>query len=93
MPTGRLGVGKNILTISFQHCMRACCHRLLHEPSLWGGMEHGLLRCAIFPDRLLTERRWPKMTDIESGISSPGGINGLLMWQQVSHLIHYIEAI
>jgi hypothetical protein len=56
-------------------------------------MEHGLLRCAIFPDRLLTERRWPKMTDIESGISSPGGINGLLMWQQVSHLIHYIEAI
>ncbi|KAH1953607.1 hypothetical protein KXW51_001617 [Aspergillus fumigatus] len=26
--------------------------------------------------------RWPKMTDIESGISSPGGINGLLMWQQ-----------
>ncbi|RLL98695.1 hypothetical protein CFD26_107469 [Aspergillus turcosus] len=26
--------------------------------------------------------RWPKMTDIETGVSSPGGINGLLMWQQ-----------
>lgn len=23
------------------------------------------------------------MTDIETGVSSPGGINGLLMWQQV----------
>ncbi|RMZ37676.1 hypothetical protein CA14_004839 [Aspergillus flavus] len=26
--------------------------------------------------------RWPKMTDVETGVSSPGGINGLLMWQQ-----------
>ncbi|KAB8227025.1 Six-hairpin glycosidase-like protein [Aspergillus alliaceus] len=26
--------------------------------------------------------RWPKMTDIETGVSSPGGINGLLLWQQ-----------
>lgn len=30
------------------------------------------------------------MTDIESGISSPGGINGLLMWQQVSSTFHNI---
>jgi hypothetical protein len=33
------------------------------------------------------------MTDIETGISSPGGVNGLLMWQQVSNLIGYIESI
>ncbi|KAE8398172.1 Six-hairpin glycosidase-like protein [Aspergillus pseudonomiae] len=26
--------------------------------------------------------RWPKMTDVETGVSSPGGINGLLLWQQ-----------
>ncbi|KAI3327820.1 Six-hairpin glycosidase-like protein [Xylariaceae sp. AK1471] len=26
--------------------------------------------------------RWPKMTEISTGRSSPGGINGLLMWQQ-----------
>ncbi|KZL82448.1 six-hairpin glycosidase-like protein [Colletotrichum incanum] len=26
--------------------------------------------------------RWPKMTELETGISSPGGINGLLLWQQ-----------
>ncbi|KAI0181667.1 Six-hairpin glycosidase-like protein [Hypoxylon sp. FL1284] len=26
--------------------------------------------------------RWPKMTEIITGVSSPGGINGLLMWQQ-----------
>lgn len=27
--------------------------------------------------------RWPKMTETVSGVSSPGGINGLLLWQQV----------
>ena len=32
----------------------------------------------------LTPFRWPKMTDFETGVSSPGGINGLLLWQQVS---------
>ncbi|KAI1860710.1 uncharacterized protein JN550_011311 [Neoarthrinium moseri] len=26
--------------------------------------------------------RWPKMTQTETGTSAPGGINGLLMWQQ-----------
>ncbi|TQN64663.1 hypothetical protein CSHISOI_10763 [Colletotrichum shisoi] len=26
--------------------------------------------------------RWPKMTELESGRSSPGGVNGLLLWQQ-----------
>ncbi|KAL2808899.1 Six-hairpin glycosidase-like protein [Aspergillus granulosus] len=26
--------------------------------------------------------RWPKMTETNTGISSPGGINGLLLWQQ-----------
>ncbi|KAI0102383.1 Six-hairpin glycosidase-like protein [Nemania sp. FL0031] len=26
--------------------------------------------------------RWPKMTEINTGRSSPGGINGLLLWQQ-----------
>ncbi|RAR09823.1 hypothetical protein DDE82_001540 [Stemphylium lycopersici] len=26
--------------------------------------------------------RWPKMTDPITGVSSPGGINGLLLWQQ-----------
>jgi hypothetical protein len=26
--------------------------------------------------------RWPKMTELVTGRSSPGGINGLLMWQQ-----------
>ncbi|KAI1426254.1 Six-hairpin glycosidase-like protein [Xylaria sp. FL1777] len=26
--------------------------------------------------------RWPKMTEISTGRSSPGGINGLLLWQQ-----------
>jgi hypothetical protein len=30
--------------------------------------------------------RWPKMTELVSGVSSPGGINGLLLWQQVSSL-------
>ncbi|KAK8071666.1 hypothetical protein PG996_005014 [Apiospora saccharicola] len=28
--------------------------------------------------------RWPKMTESVTGRSSPGAINGLLMWQQVS---------
>lgn len=28
--------------------------------------------------------RWPKMTDIDTGINSPGGVNAYLMWQQVS---------
>lgn len=27
---------------------------------------------------------WPKMTELVSGVSSPGSINALLMWQQVS---------
>ncbi|KAI2779259.1 Six-hairpin glycosidase-like protein [Daldinia loculata] len=26
--------------------------------------------------------RWPKMTEVDTGVSSPGGINGLLLWQQ-----------
>ena len=26
--------------------------------------------------------RWPKMTEVVTGVSSPGGINGLLLWQQ-----------
>ncbi|KAL3470295.1 Six-hairpin glycosidase-like protein [Aspergillus californicus] len=26
--------------------------------------------------------RWPKMTETITGVSSPGGINGLLLWQQ-----------
>ncbi|PLB53077.1 hypothetical protein P170DRAFT_472954 [Aspergillus steynii IBT 23096] len=26
--------------------------------------------------------RWPKMTELNTGVSSPGGINGLLLWQQ-----------
>ncbi|KAF7586251.1 hypothetical protein BBP40_009202 [Aspergillus hancockii] len=26
--------------------------------------------------------RWPKMTEIKTGVSSPGGINGYLLWQQ-----------
>ncbi|XDG03649.1 hypothetical protein ABKA04_003264 [Annulohypoxylon sp. FPYF3050] len=26
--------------------------------------------------------RWPKMTETVTGVSSPGGINGLLLWQQ-----------
>ncbi|KAJ0421216.1 Six-hairpin glycosidase-like protein [Aspergillus carlsbadensis] len=26
--------------------------------------------------------RWPKMTEINTGVSSPGGINGYLLWQQ-----------
>lgn len=26
--------------------------------------------------------RWPKMTDLETGVNSPGDINALLMWQQ-----------
>ncbi|KAK7962905.1 uncharacterized protein PG986_003730 [Apiospora aurea] len=29
--------------------------------------------------------RWPKMTDPITGRSSPGGINGLLMWQQLAY--------
>lgn len=28
--------------------------------------------------------RWPKMTEINTGVSSPGGVNALLSWQQVS---------
>ncbi|KAH8829400.1 Six-hairpin glycosidase-like protein [Flagelloscypha sp. PMI_526] len=31
---------------------------------------------------LISVFRWPKMTDPLTGVSSPGGINGLLMWQQ-----------
>ncbi|KAI1179709.1 Six-hairpin glycosidase-like protein [Nemania sp. FL0916] len=34
--------------------------------------------------------RWPKMTDIFTGRSSPGGINGLLMWQQ-PHVMYLAE--
>lgn len=30
--------------------------------------------------------RWPKMTEWITGRSSPGGINGLLLWQQVNEL-------
>lgn len=30
--------------------------------------------------------RWPKMTETITGRSSPGTVNGLLMWQQVSLL-------
>ncbi|KAI1403447.1 Six-hairpin glycosidase-like protein [Hypoxylon fuscum] len=26
--------------------------------------------------------RWPKMTEVVTGVSSPGGVNGLLLWQQ-----------
>ncbi|KAK7744698.1 hypothetical protein SLS62_010117 [Diatrype stigma] len=26
--------------------------------------------------------RWPKMTELNTGVSSPGGINGFLLWQQ-----------
>lgn len=26
--------------------------------------------------------RWPKMTELETGFSSPGAINAVLMWQQ-----------
>ncbi|KAI1780820.1 Six-hairpin glycosidase-like protein [Hypoxylon cercidicola] len=31
--------------------------------------------------------RWPKMTEINTGVSSPGGVNGLLLWQQ-PHLMY-----
>ncbi|KAI5925895.1 Six-hairpin glycosidase-like protein [Camillea tinctor] len=34
--------------------------------------------------------RWPKMTEIDTGASSPGGINGLLLWQQ-PHPIYLAE--
>ncbi|GAW15177.1 hypothetical protein ANO14919_045860 [Xylariales sp. No.14919] len=34
--------------------------------------------------------RWPKMTDITTGRSSPGGINGLLLWQQ-PHAMYLAE--
>lgn len=27
--------------------------------------------------------KWPKMTETNTGVSSPGSINGLLLWQQV----------
>ncbi|GFF70426.1 hypothetical protein IFM60648_03170 [Aspergillus lentulus] len=60
----------------------------------WGRQEHfdnifPALYESLLPSSLARAKamgwdgaRWPKMTDIESGISSPGGINGLLMWQQ-----------
>ncbi|KAJ0383686.1 hypothetical protein COL922a_009983 [Colletotrichum nupharicola] len=31
---------------------------------------------------LMNNGWWPKMTELETGVSSPGGINGLLLWQQ-----------
>ncbi|TDZ16484.1 hypothetical protein Cob_v010587 [Colletotrichum orbiculare MAFF 240422] len=34
--------------------------------------------------------RWPKMTELETGVSSPGGINGLLLWQQ-PHTMYLAE--
>ncbi|KAI2463750.1 Six-hairpin glycosidase-like protein [Annulohypoxylon bovei var. microspora] len=34
--------------------------------------------------------RWPKMTEIITGVSSPGGINGLLLWQQ-PHAMYMAE--
>ena len=35
--------------------------------------------------------RWPKMTELNTGVSSPGGINGLLLWQQVSSTMHLLS--
>ncbi|KAL1871913.1 hypothetical protein Daus18300_004547 [Diaporthe australafricana] len=32
--------------------------------------------------------RWPKMTELVTGHNSPGSINALLLWQQVSTLFH-----
>ncbi|KAJ9148660.1 Six-hairpin glycosidase-like protein [Pleurostoma richardsiae] len=34
--------------------------------------------------------RWPKMTELITGVSSPGSVNGLLMWQQ-PHPIYLAE--
>ncbi|KAI1374880.1 Six-hairpin glycosidase-like protein [Hypoxylon crocopeplum] len=34
--------------------------------------------------------RWPKMTETSTGVSSPGGVNGLLMWQQ-PHIMYLAE--
>ncbi|KAI0602463.1 Six-hairpin glycosidase-like protein [Biscogniauxia sp. FL1348] len=34
--------------------------------------------------------RWPKMTEVNTGFNSPGGINGLLLWQQ-PHPIYLAE--
>ncbi|KAI1798531.1 Six-hairpin glycosidase-like protein [Daldinia bambusicola] len=34
--------------------------------------------------------RWPKMTETNTGLSSPGGINGLLLWQQ-PHTMYMAE--
>ncbi|KAI0901248.1 Six-hairpin glycosidase-like protein [Annulohypoxylon nitens] len=34
--------------------------------------------------------RWPKMTETITGVSSPGGINGLLLWQQ-PHVMYLAE--
>ncbi|KAL4969909.1 Six-hairpin glycosidase-like protein [Aspergillus stella-maris] len=60
----------------------------------WGREEHfdaifPLLYETLLPSSLERAKkmgwegaRWPKMTEIIMGVSSPGGINGLLLWQQ-----------
>ncbi|TLD35331.1 hypothetical protein E2P81_ATG11450 [Venturia nashicola] len=65
--------------------------------STWGRQEHF---DNIFPElyeTLLPSSRarakkmgwegakWPKMTDISSGINSPGGVNAYLLWQQLAY--------
>ncbi|KAF3015850.1 hypothetical protein E8E14_006613 [Neopestalotiopsis sp. 37M] len=62
--------------------------------STWGRQEHfdaifPALYEALLPSSLARAQnmgwegaRWPKMTQTITGSSAPGGINGLLMWQQ-----------
>ncbi|KAE8155003.1 Six-hairpin glycosidase-like protein [Aspergillus avenaceus] len=51
---------------------------------IFPGVYEALLPSSLERARLMgwDGARWPKMTDVVSGINSPGGINGLLLWQQ-----------
>lgn len=37
--------------------------------------------------------RWPKMTEIGTGVNSPGSVNAFLLWQQVSSLHNFRRSV
>ncbi|KAK8852241.1 Six-hairpin glycosidase-like protein [Apiospora arundinis] len=58
------------------------------RPALFDGIFPGIYERLLASSEARARRmgwtgaRWPKMTDPVTGRSAPGGINGLLMWQQ-----------
>jgi hypothetical protein len=60
--------------------------RQKHFDDIFPGLYETLLPTSIARAKAMgwEGARWPKMTQTVTGSSAPGGINGLLMWQQVS---------